>query len=317
MVKPDSADTIRPIDRILPWVPVVVAACAIVASGYGAFVILSYAHITRELYGFVQWNPLNCGWLNAAVWIACPGLVIGIAAVVRARRRTTPRRPRLPAFVGLGLCVLALVPPAVLLPCHRDLTLLEAAAQSIRGAAFWTRDAAVRSGVPWQMDILVSGDIGTVEMLVSAPCAAPGGVSREEFVFPRHVHIQTVRDAQSPSEPVPRGAPGGFPLVFDPSGFLDVPADIELLLTNTASGETSCIAIRAVDCEVVTSERRARPGNTGPDPQLAMAYNNRAVAMSEKGELDRAIADYTKAAELDPDGPAGRQAREALQRLGK
>ncbi len=36
------------------------------------------------------------------------------------------------------------------------------------------------------------------------------------------------------------------------------------------------------------------------DPQLALAYNNRACTYNEKGEFDRAIADCDRAIELDP-----------------
>ena len=36
------------------------------------------------------------------------------------------------------------------------------------------------------------------------------------------------------------------------------------------------------------------------DPKLAQAYNNRGVVYKKKGEVDRAIADYTKAIALNP-----------------
>jgi tetratricopeptide (TPR) repeat protein len=40
------------------------------------------------------------------------------------------------------------------------------------------------------------------------------------------------------------------------------------------------------------------------DPNDATAYHNRAVAYGANGEIDRAIADYTKAIELTPDNAA-------------
>ena len=36
------------------------------------------------------------------------------------------------------------------------------------------------------------------------------------------------------------------------------------------------------------------------DPNYAFAYNNRGLTYEKKGEIDRAIADYTKAIALDP-----------------
>ena len=36
-------------------------------------------------------------------------------------------------------------------------------------------------------------------------------------------------------------------------------------------------------------------------PDLAIAYSNRGVAYGEKGDIDRAIADFTEAIELQPD----------------
>ena len=36
------------------------------------------------------------------------------------------------------------------------------------------------------------------------------------------------------------------------------------------------------------------------DPNLHIAYSNRGVAYAEKGDLDNAIADYSKAIALDP-----------------
>ena len=36
------------------------------------------------------------------------------------------------------------------------------------------------------------------------------------------------------------------------------------------------------------------------NPNYALAYNNRGVAYSNKGEVNRAIADYRKALEIDP-----------------
>ncbi len=45
------------------------------------------------------------------------------------------------------------------------------------------------------------------------------------------------------------------------------------------------------------------------DPQDALAYRNRGVAYYKQGDLDRAIADFTRAIELDPDNGTAFYAR--------
>ena len=40
---------------------------------------------------------------------------------------------------------------------------------------------------------------------------------------------------------------------------------------------------------------------TIPDPQDPVFYNNRGISYKEKGELDRALKDFNKALELNPD----------------
>ena len=49
------------------------------------------------------------------------------------------------------------------------------------------------------------------------------------------------------------------------------------------------------------------------DPKLALAYSNRAAAYRNKGDYDRAIADATKAIELDPE--IRRRLQQPRQRL--
>ena len=49
------------------------------------------------------------------------------------------------------------------------------------------------------------------------------------------------------------------------------------------------------------------------DPANALPYSNRGVIYEERGQRDEAIAQYVKAAELDPDYSPP---REALRRLG-
>jgi tetratricopeptide (TPR) repeat protein len=56
---------------------------------------------------------------------------------------------------------------------------------------------------------------------------------------------------------------------------------------------------------------RRRRGNF--NPAFALAYNNRGDAWVNKGDLDRAIADFPKALEISP-GP--RTANDSLKRLG-
>ena len=49
------------------------------------------------------------------------------------------------------------------------------------------------------------------------------------------------------------------------------------------------------------------------NPKYALAYGSRGLAYETKGDYDRAIADYSKAIELDPNlAPA----KEGLKRLG-
>jgi tetratricopeptide (TPR) repeat protein len=48
------------------------------------------------------------------------------------------------------------------------------------------------------------------------------------------------------------------------------------------------------------------------DPKLAAAYNNRGDAAEKSGDIDRAIADYRDALRLDP---GARRMKEALLRL--
>jgi tetratricopeptide (TPR) repeat protein len=43
-----------------------------------------------------------------------------------------------------------------------------------------------------------------------------------------------------------------------------------------------------------------KPSSIGLDPKYANAYVSRGYAYEKKGDLDRAIAEYSKAIELDP-----------------
>ena len=50
-----------------------------------------------------------------------------------------------------------------------------------------------------------------------------------------------------------------------------------------------------------------------PDPKYALAYTNRGLAYESKGEYDRAIADFSKALEINP---SDQDAKNNLKRLG-
>jgi Tfp pilus assembly protein PilF len=49
------------------------------------------------------------------------------------------------------------------------------------------------------------------------------------------------------------------------------------------------------------------------DPNTAKAYTNRGISYAKKGQVDRAMADFRKALEIDP---SNQDAKEGLKRLG-
>ena len=53
------------------------------------------------------------------------------------------------------------------------------------------------------------------------------------------------------------------------------------------------------------------------EPASAQLYCLRAKIYQEAGELDKATADFNKAAELDPKGPAGKTAQQQLKQIQK
>ena len=58
--------------------------------------------------------------------------------------------------------------------------------------------------------------------------------------------------------------------------------------------------------------------SSGCDSRSAPAYNNRGIAYSEQGEFEKAIADLTKAIELDPtDAPAYKNRGDAYWQEGE
>src|ERR1700722_19344142 len=69
-----------------------------------------------------------------------------------------------------------------------------------------------------------------------------------------------------------------------------------------AQGEASCGTKGGAptpDVTITTCTAAIESGKIGP-PNLSLAYNNRGIAYADKGDLDRALSDYTAAIRLDP-----------------